>query len=181
MVKLAPSILSADMDNLVSDVLLTEKGGADYVHCDIMDGKFVEKITFGPEVVETMIGKTKMPFDVHLMVVDPEVQIPKYDFEQTKYICFHRETVDDVKSVIGQIHALGKKAGIAINPETSTDTIKAYLDMVEMVLIMSVHPGKGGQKFMPETVLKICELDEIRKNKHLSFVIEVDGGINTSN
>ena len=181
MAKLAPSILSADFANLERDVLQIEKGGADFVHCDVMDGQFVPNITFGAPVVKSLVGKTKLPLDVHLMIEHPEQRIPDFVTPQTEYIVVHQEACKHLHRVIQQIHDLGIKAGVSINPATPVSMIKPILGDVDLVLVMSVNPGFSSQKFIPSTVLKVCELDEIRKSEGLSYQIEIDGGVSLDN
>ena len=181
MAKLSPSILASDFSKLASQVALIEEGGAGYVHMDIMDGHFVPNITFGAPVVKSLAGKTSLPFDVHLMIEHPEQWIPGFVTPQTEYIVVHQEACDHLDRVINQIKELGCKAGVALNPATPVSTLECILGEVDMVLVMSVNPGFGGQKFIPYTVLKVCELDEIRRNEDLDFVIEVDGGVNLDN
>ena len=181
MAKLAPSILSADFANLGHDVSLIEKGGADYVHCDVMDGAFVPNITFGAGVIKSLVGKTSMPLDVHLMIEHPEYKIPDFVTPQTEFIVVHYEACKHLHRVIQQIHDSGIKAGVAINPATPVSAIAPILGDVDLVLVMTVNPGFGGQKFIPNCVVKVCELDEIRKANDLKYVIEVDGGVNLDN
>ena len=181
MAKLAPSILSADFANLESQVGLIEKGGADFVHMDVMDGAFVPNITFGGPVVQSLVGKTKLPFDVHLMIEHPEQRIADFVTPQTEYIVVHQEACTHLDRVIHQIKEQGVKAGVAINPATPVSTLENVLPELDLVLVMSVNPGFGGQKFIPYTLTKVCELDEIRKNEELDFVIEIDGGVSLSN
>ena len=181
MIKLAPSVLSADMSRLAEQVGLIEQGGADYVHLDVMDGAFVPNITFGGPVVRSLAGKTGLPFDVHLMIERPELRIPDFVTPQTEFITVHQEACVHLHRVIQQIKDLGIKAGVAINPATPVSAIECILGDVDMVLVMSVNPGFGGQKFIPSAMIKISELDEIRRNEELDFVIEVDGGVNLEN
>jgi len=181
MAKLAPSILSADFSELANQIKLTEEGGADYVHCDIMDGSYVPNITFGAPILRSLVGKTKLPFDVHLMIVHPELILSDFVTPQTEYIVVHQEACTHLHRVIQQIHSLGVKAGVAINPATPVSMIEPILSDVEMVLVMGVNPGFSGQSFIPYTVVKICELDELRKNNNLHFVIEMDGGASLEN
>lgn len=181
MAKLSPSILSSDFANLQQQISLIEQGGADYVHMDVMDGAFVPNITFGGPVVKSMVGKTGLPFDVHLMIEHPEQRIPDFATPQTEFIVVHQEACTHLDRVIHQIKECGCKAGVALNPATPVSTLENILGDLDLVLIMSVNPGFGGQKFIPYTVLKICELDEIRRREDLDFVIEVDGGVNLDN
>ena len=181
MAKLAPSILSADFANLEKQIKLIQKGGADYVHCDVMDGRFVPNITFGGPVVQAIAKKTDMPLDVHLMIEHPEERLADFVTEHTGFITVHQEACIHLHRVIQQIHALGIKAGVSINPATPVEAIKAVLGDVDLVLVMSVNPGFGGQRFIPYAALKICELDEIRKREELCFEIEVDGGVSLEN
>lgn len=181
MAKLAPSILSADFANLAHDVSLIEQGGADYVHCDVMDGAFVPNITFGAGVVKSLVGKTKLPFDVHLMIEHPEYRLADFVTPQTEFIVVHYEACTHLHRVIQQIHDLGIKAGVAINPATPVCNIQPILGDVDLVLVMTVNPGFGSQKFIPSALVKVCELDEIRKENDLKYVIEVDGGVNLDN
>jgi len=165
MVKLAPSILSADLSRLAEQVALIEQGGADLVHVDVMDGAFVPNITFGGPVVKCLAGKTALPFDVHLMIEHPENRIPDFVTPQTEFICVHQEACVHLHRVIQQIKALGIKAGAAINPGTPVSMLEPVLGDLDMVLVMSVNPGFSGQKFIPSAMVKVSELDEIRKNK----------------
>ena len=181
MIKLAPSILSADFSKLAEQVSLIEQGGADYVHMDVMDGAFVPNITFGGLVVKSMVGKTSLPFDVHLMIEHPERRIEDFVTPQTEFITVHQEACVHLHRVIQQIKSLGIKAGVAINPATPVSALEYVLGEVDMVLVMSVNPGFGGQKFIPSAMVKISELDEIRKEEELDFVIEVDGGVSLDN
>ena len=181
MAKLAPSILSADFSQLAAQIELIEKGGADYIHMDVMDGAFVPNITFGPLVVKSMVGKTKMPFDIHLMIEHPEYRIPEFVTPNTEFITVHQEACTHLHRVVQQIKELGIKAGVALNPATPVCMLENVLSDIDMVLIMSVNPGFGGQKFITNTLLKVCELDEIRKKEGLSFEIEIDGGVNLDN
>ena len=181
MIKLAPSVLSADLSRLAEQVALIEQAGADYVHLDVMDGAFVPNITFGGPVVKCLAGKTKLPFDVHLMIERPELRIPDFVTPQTEFICVHQEACVHLHRVIQQIKDLGIKAGAAINPGTPVSALEPVLGDLDMVLVMSVNPGFSGQKFIPSAMVKVSELDEIRKNEELGFVIEVDGGVNLDN
>ncbi len=181
MAKIAPSILSADFSKLGEQVSLIEKGGAGLVHMDVMDGHFVPNMTFGAPVVKSLVGKTKLPFDVHLMIEHPEQWIKDFVTPQTEYIVVHQEACTHLDRIIHQIKDLGCKAGVALNPATPVSTLECVLGELDLVLIMSVNPGFGGQKFIPYAALKVCELDEIRKNEDLEFLIEVDGGVTLEN
>lgn len=181
MAKLSPSMLSADFSRLAENISQIEAGGADYVHMDIMDGAFVPNITFGSVVVKSLVGKIALPFDIHLMIEHPEQRIPDFVTPQTEYIVVHQEACTHLDRVIHQIKELGCKAGVAINPATPVSTLECILGEVDLVLVMSVNPGFGGQKFIPYTALKVCELDEIRRSEELNFIIEVDGGVNLNN
>ncbi len=181
MAYLAPSILSADFSRLAEQVKSTEEGGADYVHMDIMDGRFVPNISFGAPVVKCLAGKTSLPFDVHLMIEHPEERLADFVTPQTEYIVVHQEACRHLDRVVKQIKELGCKAGVALNPATPVSSLECVLGELDLVLVMSVNPGFSGQKFIPYAVLKICELDEIRKREDLGFRIEVDGGVSTEN
>ena len=181
MSKLAPSILSADFSKLEQQIKLIEEGGADYVHMDVMDGAFVPNITFGGPVVQSLAGKTSVPFDVHLMIEHPEQRLADFVTPQTEFITVHQEACTHLHRVVQQIKGLGVKAGVAINPATSLSVLEYVLDDLDMVLIMSVNPGFGGQKFISGAVDKIQRLNYIREQEKLSFVIEVDGGVTLSN
>lgn len=181
MAKLAPSILSADFADLSRQIAKTEKGGADYVHMDVMDGQFVPNITFGSMVVKAMVGKTNLPFDVHLMIEHPDNLIESFVTPQTEFITVHQEACVHLHRTIQLIKSFGVKAGVAINPATPVSLLENILPEVDMVLVMSVNPGFGGQKFISNAVVKVCELDEIRKAEELNFVIEIDGGVDLNN
>lgn len=177
-VKLAPSILSADFSDLKSEVKKLEKAGADLVHIDIMDGCFVENITIGAQVVKALRRHTNLFFDVHLMVVNPEKHIDKFIEGGADNITVHAETTHHLDALLNKIKSVGKKASVAINPATPICLIENVLEIVDMVLVMTVNPGYGGQKFIPYTLKKIQNLSEIRKREGYNFEIEVDGGIN---
>lgn len=181
MAVLAPSILSADFSKLADQVKLIEEGGAAFVHMDVMDGHFVPNITFGGPVVKSLAGKTSLPFDVHLMIEHPEQRLADFVTDQTEYIVVHQEACEHLDRVIHQIKELGCKAGVALNPATPVSTLECILGEIDLVLVMSVNPGFGGQKFIPYTTLKVCELDEIRNDEELDFLIEVDGGVTLAN
>ncbi|GAB4127780.1 MAG: ribulose-phosphate 3-epimerase [Ignavibacteriales bacterium] len=178
---LAPSILSADLANLSQQIRFVEMGGADIIHCDIMDGNFVPNISFGPVIVEAIRRITKLPIDVHLMIKNPEKYVKDFINAGANYISVHSEEVIHLDRVINLIKENGAFAGLAINPATSFLTIKNILSEIDFVLVMSVNPGFGGQKFIPYTKGKISELNFARKENGLNYLIEVDGGIDKSN
>lgn len=178
---LAPSILSADFTNLSQQIRLVEMSGADIIHCDIMDGHFVPNITFGPFVVEAINNITKLPLDVHLMIKNPDNFIEEFVKAGADYISVHFEEVVHLHRTITRIKEFGIKAGVVINPSTPVSFLKDILEYVDFVLIMSVNPGFGGQKFIPSSLNKIQELAELRTKFNLNFLIEVDGGINIEN
>lgn len=178
---LAPSILSADFSNLAQQIRYVEMGGADIIHCDIMDGRFVPNITFGPIVVKAVKKVTRLPIDVHLMIKDPDNYIEDFISAGADYVSVHQEEVVHLHRTITKIKELGAKAGVVINPATPVDTLSDILEFVDFVLVMSVNPGFGGQKFIESAVGKIKRLSEIRDEKQLSFMIEVDGGIDSQN
>ncbi len=177
---LAPSLLSADFANLGNAIKLIEEKNGGFVHIDVMDGSFVSQITFGHPVIKCIRPLTKLPFDVHLMIDHPERHIETFKEAGADYITFHCENVEDIDGVIDQIHACGIKAGIAIKPKTPVSAIEKYLSKLDLLLVMTVEPGFGGQKIIPECVSKVSELVEIRKNKNMNFLISVDGGVNES-
>ncbi len=181
MAKLAPSILSADFSRLAEQVNEIEKAGAHLIHVDVMDGHFVPNITFGAPVMKSLLGKTGIPFDVHLMIENPDMYIADFVTENTEYITVHQEACVHLHRTIQNIRSHGVKAGVSINPATPVCMIEEVLPDVDMVLVMSVNPGFGGQKFIPSALDKIRTLDSIRKQKNLDFVIEIDGGAGTDN
>lgn len=175
--KIAPSILSADFADFGSAVAQMEKFGADYVHIDVMDGHFVDNLTFGSGVVAALRPRTKMFLDVHMMVENPEKYIAEYAKAGADQLSIHVEATNHIHGALQQVKAAGMKASVVINPGTPVEMIKPVLSMVDMVLVMTVNPGFGGQKFIPETMDKIRELVALRTEKGLNFEIEVDGGI----
>lgn len=179
---LAPSLLSADFSNLGSALAQIEKAGdSSFVHIDVMDGRFVPEITYGQPVVRSIRKLTKLAFDVHLMVEHPEAQIDSFIDAGADLVTFHLEATPHASRLVQQIHARGKKAGIAICPATPVAALEELLDEVDLILIMTVNPGWGGQKLIPACVKKIEELDALRKEKPESrkYLISVDGGINS--
>lgn len=181
MAKLAPSILSADFSRLADQVNEIEKAGAHLIHVDVMDGHFVPNITFGAPVMKSLLGKTGIPFDVHLMIENPDMYIADFVTENTEYITVHQEACIHLHRTIQNIRSHGVKAGVSINPATPVCMIEEVLSDVDMVLVMSVNPGFGGQKFIPSALDKIRALDNIRKERNLDFVIEIDGGAGADN
>ena len=181
MLKLAPSILSADFGHLAEDVKKIEEVGADYIHVDVMDGHFVPNISFGAPVMKCLNGKTGLPYDVHLMIENPDRYIDDFVTPQTEYITVHQEACVHLHRTIQNIKSKGVKAGVSINPATPVSILECILPDVDLVLIMSVNPGFGGQKFIPGALEKVRELAEIKRTKGLDFVIEIDGGITLDN
>lgn len=179
--KLAPSILSADFSKLGEHVSEIEKAGADMVHVDVMDGHFVPNISFGAAVMKSLVGRTGLPFDVHLMIENPDRYISDFVTENTEYITVHQEACPHIHRTVQNIKSLGVKAGVAINPGTPVCLLEDILEDVDMILVMSVNPGFGGQKFINRTIDKIRELDGIRSRRNLTFEIEVDGGVTSQN
>lgn len=181
MAKLAPSILSADFSRLAEQVNEIEKAGAHLIHVDVMDGHFVPNITFGAPVMKSLLGKTGIPFDVHLMIENPDMYIADFVTENTEYITVHQEACIHLHRTIQNIRSHGVRAGVSINPATPVCMIEEVLSDVDMVLVMSVNPGFGGQKFISSALDKIRALDNIRKERNLDFVIEINGGAGADN
>ena len=180
-IKIAPSILSADFGQLGNEIKRLEEGGADMIHVDVMDGHFVPNLTIGPPVIKALRNYSTLPFDVHLMIAPVHKYIEDYARAGADIITIHPETTDNLESSINLIKKLNKKIGLSLNPDAPIDTIKKNLSSIDLVLIMSVYPGFGGQKFIPEVVNKIKELKNIKKKQNIEFDIEVDGGINFDN
>ena len=178
---IAPSILAADFSNLSQQIRSTELGGADWIHCDIMDGKFVPNLTFGPIIVKAVRKITRLPIDIHLMIEDPDKLLEEFIEAGANSVTVHQEEVVHLDRTLNKIHELGAKAGIAINPSTPVETLSEVVSLVDSVLVMSVNPGFGGQKFIPNSLKKIKELAELREKNNSGFLIKVDGGINTGN
>ena len=181
MKQLAPSILSADFSRLGECVCQIEKAGADIIHVDVMDGHFVPNISFGAAVMKSLCGKTGMPFDVHLMIEDPDRYLEDFITDNTEYITVHAEACVHLHRTIQHIKSSGAKAGVAVTPATPLSAVECVLEDVDMILIMSVNPGFGGQKFISSVLPKIRNLDELRRENNLDFTIEIDGGINPDN
>ena len=179
MKKVLPSILSADFANLERDIKELENIGVDMFHIDIMDGNFVPNISFGFPIIESIRPKTDKVFDCHLMIANPENYVEQFCKVGCDMVSFHIEATNHADRVIQVIKNNGKKAGIVLNPQTSIESIKYLLPKLDYVLIMTVNPGFGGQKFIPEMLEKIEELAKLRDEKNYNFLIEVDGGINT--
>ena len=175
---IAPSILSADFMNLGADVRLVSEGGADWIHVDVMDGHFVPNLTIGPAHVKALKKITDVPLDVHLMIDNPEVQVSWYLEAGADSVTIHCEATDDAAALIDAIHAAGAKAGVSINPETDTSVLAGLVDKCDLVLMMSVHPGFGGQSFIESTPERITQVVELCKAADANPIIEVDGGIN---
>lgn len=181
MVKIAPSILSADFSKLENEIKKVEQAGADLLHIDIMDGHFVPNLTFGPPVVSSIRKVSKLPFDVHLMVNNPDAFLSEFVRAGADMITIHAETAPHLHRLLQTIKDYGIRSGIALNPSTSISVVEEVLDMTDMVLIMSVNPGFGGQKFIPSSISKIARLKKMIEDRNLNIDIEVDGGITQQN
>ncbi|MBY0144524.1 ribulose-phosphate 3-epimerase [Neobacillus niacini] len=179
MVKIAPSILSADFARLGEEITAVEKAGADYIHIDVMDGHFVPNITIGPLIVEAIRPVTKLPLDVHLMIENPDQYIEAFAKAGADYITVHVEACKHLHRTIHYIKSFGIKAGVVLNPATPVDSIQHVLADIDMVLLMSVNPGFGGQKFIPEVLPKIRKVKEMADLKGKEIEIEIDGGVNS--
>lgn len=181
MIRLAPSILSADFSKLGEQVGIIEKAGAHVIHVDVMDGHFVPNISFGAPVMKCLAGKTELPFDVHLMIENPDQYIEDFVTDQTEYITVHAEACPHLHRTIQHIKSLGLKAGVSINPATPVSVLDCILEDIDLVLIMSVNPGFGGQKYISSSLDKIKTLKEMRDARNPNLVIEIDGGITLEN
>tara|TARA_B100001778_G_scaffold331008_1_gene334541 strand:+ start:762 stop:1424 length:663 start_codon:yes stop_codon:yes gene_type:complete len=180
-IQISPSILSADFSQLGNEIKRLEEGGADMIHVDVMDGHFVPNLTIGPPVIKTLRKFTKIPFDVHLMISPVHKYIKDYADAGADTITFHPEATNDLLDTINYIKKFKKRVGVSLNPDSSINLIKKHLDKVDLILIMSVFPGFGGQKFIPNVLNKIKDLYSIKEKQNLNFDIEVDGGINFDN
>ncbi|SFA74806.1 MULTISPECIES: ribulose-phosphate 3-epimerase [unclassified Bacillus (in: firmicutes)] len=178
MVKIAPSILSADFARLGEEIKDVERGGADYIHVDVMDGHFVPNITIGPLIVEAIRPVTTLPLDVHLMIENPDSYIEAFANAGADYITVHVEACRHLHRTIQLIKSYGIKAGVVLNPATPVDSIQHIISDVDLVLLMSVNPGFGGQKFIPEVLKKIRAVKEMIDERNLDVEIEIDGGVN---
>jgi ribulose-phosphate 3-epimerase len=181
MVRISPSILTADLSNIEKQIHLLEEGQSDFIHLDVMDGHFVPNITFGPMMVKTIKGLTKIPLDVHLMISDPDKYIEKFIEAGADYLTIHQEATIHLDRSVNFIKSMGVKAGVSLNPSTPVDLLDEVLYNVDMILIMSVNPGFGGQKFIKNSLAKISKVREKVNLLKLNALIEVDGGINMDN
>ena len=180
-IQISPSILSADFSQLGNEIKRLEQGGADMIHVDVMDNHFVPNLTIGPPVIKSLRNHTKLPFDVHLMIDPVHKYIKNFAEAGSDIITIHPEATKSLEESINHIKSFKKKVGVSLNPDTKIDVIKDVLDQIDLVLIMSVYPGFGGQKFMPEVIEKITNLKKIKDDMKLNFDIEVDGGVNFDN
>ena len=180
-IQISPSILSADFSQLGNEIKGLEEGGADMIHVDVMDGHFVPNLTIGPPVIKALRKQCSIKFDVHLMISPVHKYIEAYADAGADIITIHPEATENLEESISKIKSLDKKVGVSLNPESKLDLITNYLEKIDLVLIMSVNPGFGGQKFMPEVLDKVKQLKEIKSKRNMNFDIEIDGGINFDN
>jgi len=180
-IQISPSILSADFSQLGNEIKRLEEGGADMIHVDVMDGHFVPNLTIGPPVIKALRKQCSIKFDVHLMISPVHKYIEAYADAGADIITIHPEATENLEESISKIKSLNKKVGVSLNPESKLDLITNYLEKIDLVLIMSVNPGFGGQKFMPEVLNKVKQLKEIKSKRNMNFDIEIDGGINFDN
>ena len=180
-IQISPSILSADFSQLGNEIKRLEQGGADMIHVDVMDNHFVPNLTIGPPVIKSLRKHTKLPFDVHLMIDPVHKYIKNFADAGSDIITIHPEATKSLEESINYIKSFKKKVGVSLNPDTKIDVIKDVLSQIDLVLVMSVYPGFGGQKFMPEVIEKITNLKRIKDDMKLNFDIEVDGGVNFDN
>lgn len=178
---IAPSILSADFTQLGEEIRAVEAAGADIIHFDVMDGHFVPNLTVGPMILKSVRRLTQLPIDAHLMVSNPDEVMEDYIEAGANYLSVHVEVCPHLHRSLQQIKALGAKAGVALNPHTPISALGCALESLDFVLVMTVNPGFGGQKFIPEAFAKVAELDKLRQSQELNFQIEVDGGIKVEN
>tara|TARA_Y100000588_G_scaffold383264_1_gene472253 strand:+ start:601 stop:1257 length:657 start_codon:yes stop_codon:yes gene_type:complete len=180
-IQISPSILSADFSQLGSEIKKLEEGGADLIHVDVMDGHFVPNLTIGPPVIKTLRKNTNIPFDVHLMISPVHKYIEDYAKAGADIITIHPEATENLKDSINLIKKLNKKVGVSLNPDTKISVLDGHFPNIDLILIMSVFPGFGGQKFIPDTIHKIKDIKDIKEKNKYNFDIEVDGGINFTN
>jgi len=180
-IQISPSILSADFSQLGNEIKRLEEGGADMIHVDVMDGHFVPNLTIGPPVIKALRKRCSIKFDVHLMISPVHKYIEAYADAGADIITIHPEATENLEGSISKIKSLNKKVGVSLNPESKIELITNYLEKIDLVLIMSVNPGFGGQKFMPEVLDKVKKLKDIKSKNNMNFDIEIDGGINFDN
>lgn len=181
MLELSPSLLSADFTNLKSDIEILDKSGVKYLHLDVMDGMFVPNISFGPMIIKQLRPLTNMVFDVHLMIEDPDRYVQSFKDAGADILTVHYEACKHLHRTISYIKSLGMKAGVSLNPATNIDVLDYVLEDLDLVLVMSVNPGFGGQSFIPSALDKIKNLKEKIKERNLNVIVEVDGGVKTTN
>lgn len=181
MLELSPSLLSADFTNLKSDIEILDKSGVKYLHLDVMDGMFVPNISFGPMIIKQLRPLTNMVFDVHLMIEDPDRYVQSFKDAGADILTVHYEACKHLHKTISYIKSLGMKAGVSLNPATNIDVLDYVLEDLDLVLVMSVNPGFGGQSFIPSALDKIKNLKEKIKERNLNVIVEVDGGVKTTN